>query len=57
MLGKWTQDIWGRKAGSQKIKKRMGALDNFTFRINVYWQVGYLCRDLLPWFGGDHLDP
>lgn len=56
MLGKWTQDIWGRKAGSQKIKKRMGARD-FTFRINVYWQVGYLCRDLLPWFGGDHLDP
>ena len=47
MLGKWTQDIWGRKAGSKKIKKRMEPLiispselmfiDKLVISVEIYY--------------------
>ena len=57
LVGKLTQDIRGKEAGLKETKKIMGIVDNFTFRMNNYWHVSCLCRDLLLGFGGDQLVP
>lgn len=54
MLGKWTQDIWGRKAGSNKIKEWEPLIISpselmFTDKLVISVEIYYLDLGVTIW--------